>query len=164
MQQKIASAAHPDSTVSEDAGIKPRARTYKPFKEPRNRFLGIDRFLGSLNVLQILTQVCCYFGHWQTEAQTILARFHPHSARVQILRGTPFCHKPSNPVLNTVFRSLSRNQPCRLPSLLTKPVCMHHTGDQFFLNLDSDNTHGLSIAQDSAAIARFSVSWSKTPS
>ncbi len=31
-------AAPQDSTASEDAGIKPRARICKPFKEPRNRF------------------------------------------------------------------------------------------------------------------------------
>ncbi len=52
-----------DSTVSEDAGIEPRARICKGLKSiPRNRFRQAgNRFLGSFKG-QIWAQHCCYFG------------------------------------------------------------------------------------------------------
>ncbi len=63
--------------------------------------------------------------------------------RFQILTGTPLCHGPKNRVINPVYRSLSRDQPCtsRLPYLFwQKTGFTLQFGDHFFLTLDSDAT------------------------
>ncbi len=57
-----------------------------------------------------------WFKDWQGELEQSQ---NCSQLRVQILRGTPLCHGPKNPVLNPVYRSLSRDQPCtsRFPYL-----------------------------------------------